>query len=176
MKNEHERRAALAEAIRRKNIVSAPLVRPVGLEVRTAIGFTLKTDADSLLADRKGATAFRVVWEYKVRSDRLNSFSFALQGREKELFDSAAKGKIRYLGTYVIKEDPLEIPVFVTSWGCDNEDDARTVARGPWKGPAGAEEAFKELFSPEFFNHGKASITTQALAAAAVLDDDEDDE
>jgi hypothetical protein len=174
MKNDHERRDALAEAIRRKNTVPAPLVRPVGLEVRTAIGFTLKGDAQTLLADRKGATAFHVVWEYKVRTDRLNSFSFALQGSEKELFDKSANGKIRYLGTYVIKEDPAEIPVFVTTWGCDHEDDARTVARGPWKGPAGAEQAYKDLFSPEFFNHGKATITTQALAAAAALTEDDE--
>jgi hypothetical protein len=174
MKSDHERREALAEAIRCKNTIPAPLVRPVGLEVRTAIGFTLKRDPQSLLADRKGATALRVVWEYKVRTDRLGSFSFALQSSEKELFDKSANGKIRYLGTYMIKEDPEEIPVFVTTWGCDNENDARSVARGPWGGPAGAERAFKDLFSPEFFNHGKARITTQALAAAAALTEDDE--
>jgi hypothetical protein len=174
MKHQHERRAALTEAIRRKNTIPAPLVRPVGLEVRTSLGLTLKRDAQSLLAERAGATAFHVVWEYKVRTDRLGSFSFALQEKEKELFDKSANGKIRYLGTYVIKEDPEEIPVFVTTWGCDSENDARTVARGPWGGPAGAEQAFKDLFAPEFFNHGKARITTQALAAAAALAEDDE--
>lgn len=172
MNSDRERMKTLVDVIGRKNTLAPPVVRPVGLEVRTALGFSLKADdLQALLADRKGAAAFHVVWEYRVHTARLNNFSFALRQHEKALFD--AKGKIQYLGTYVVREDPTEIPTFFTSWGCGNEDDARTVARGPWNGPAGAEQAFKQLFSPEFFNYGKASITTQGLAAAADLGSDE---
>jgi hypothetical protein len=160
----------LTEAIARKNTLEAPAVRPVGLEVRTSIGFSLNADElQQMLNERKGATAYHVVWEYKIHSERLNEFKFALAGNEKELFDKSANGKTQYLGTYVIQEDPEERPIFVTTWGCGNADDARTVARGPWNGPAGAEQAFKQLFSPNFFNYGKAQITTQGLAAAADL-------
>ena len=174
MTHHDERLKTVADAVRRKNTLEAPVVRPVTLEVRTALGFSLKgDDVQALLADRKGANAFHVVWEYKVRTDRLMNFSFALKGSERDLFEKTASGAVRYLGTYVIREDPAEIPVFVTTWGCNGEADARTVARGPWKGPAGAEQAFQQIFSPDFFNYGKARITTQGLAAAADLSSDE---
>jgi hypothetical protein len=171
MTTEKSRYERLVGAIARKNTLPRPRVVPVGLEVRTMIGFSLRAEDElqQLLNDRKGASAYHVVWEYKVRSDRLNEFTFALAGNEKELFDKSANAKIRYLGTYVVKEDPQELPVFVTTWGCGSEEDARTVARGPWTGPVGAEQAFKQLFSPDYFNYGKAQITTQGLAAAADL-------
>ena len=157
----------LVEQIRRKNTIEPPLVQPVALEVRTAIGFSIRggDDVQQLLADRPGATAFRVVWQYRVLSSRLNDFSLSLMQGEKDLFDGTRDGPIKYLGTYVIRADPEDPPMFVTTWGCATEDQARVIGRGPWSGPAGAEGAFERLFSPDYFNHGKAQITSQGLAA-----------
>jgi hypothetical protein len=168
MKSNREPLDTLVQEIGRKNTIEPPLVRPVALEVRTSIGFTLTAgdETKQLLADRPGATAFRVVWQYRVRSDRLNAFSDVLLENERELFEANRDGSIQYLGTYVIRADPEDPPAFVTTWGCATEDEARVIARGPWNGPPRAEEAFGKLFQPDFFNHGKAQITSQGLAAA----------
>lgn len=168
MTNDRDRFDSLVKQIGRKNVIEPPLVRPVGLEVRTAIGFSLTggNDIQDLLADRPGATAFRVVWQFRVLSSRLNDFSLSLLESEKDMFDATQKGSIKYLGTYVIRADPEDPPMFVTTWGCATEDEARTIARGPWAGPQGGEDPFQRLFSPDYFNYGKAQITSQGLAAA----------
>jgi hypothetical protein len=168
MTNGSNRLESLVEQIRRKNTLEPPMATPVALEVRTAIGFSVQGGGSikELLADRPGATAFRVVWQYRVLSSRLNDFSLALLDSEKDMFDATRSGTIKYLGTYVIRIDPEDPPLFVTTWGCATEDEARIIGRGPWTGPPGGEAAYMRLFSPDFFNHGKAQITSQGLAVA----------
>jgi hypothetical protein len=170
MTRDRERFESLVAQIGRKNVIEPPLVQPVGLEVRTAIGFSLTggSDIQQLLADRPGTTAYRVVSQYRVQSTRLNDFSLALLENEKDLFDATQKGSTKYLGTYVIQADPEDPPIFVTTWGCATKEEAQTIARGvpPWAGPPGGEDAYAQLFAPDFFNHGKAQITTHGLAVA----------
>jgi hypothetical protein len=168
MTNDRNRLESLVGQIRGKNTLEPPMVTPVALEVRTAIGFSVKggSGIQELLADRPGATAFRVVWQYRVLSSRLNDFSLALLDSEKDMFDATRNGTIKYLGTYVIQADPEDPPLFVTTWGCATEGEARIIGRGPWDGPTGGEAPFMRLFSPDFFNHGKAQIASQGLAAA----------
>lgn len=169
--NDAMRYQQLIDTIGRKNTLDGPVVAPVSLEVRTMIGFVLKQDdqVKMLLDDRVGATAFRVIWEYKISPDLLNDFTFGLVDGEKALFDGTMNAAIRYLGTYVIQKRKRDVPRYVTTWGCTSKEDAEKVAKGPWNGPQGLEAKFEQVFSSDFFDRAKARVTTYGLAAAVVF-------